>query len=240
VDSARQVLDEIGSRFSDVFGADEVVWVEGPTEVECFPILLKAAGKQMPSGTVIVPLRSTGDLEGKHAKACADIYRNLSAAGSILPTNVAISLDGDKRGSASVASLEAVFGRIVQFLPRSMYENYLLHPGALMALLNSLPTFRETPTTKEEIKAWIEEQGQDVRYRAAKAQPFSPDWLAHVNGALLLDDLFQSISGTKEIYRKTSHSPWLTRWLTENDKEYVRDLLTYVAGLIPGDDATAG
>src|SRR5690349_6197032 len=83
IESARQMLDEIGSRFSDVFGADAVIWVEGPTEVECFPLLVAATGRHMPPGTMIAPLRSTGDLKGRHAKAFADIYRNLSSAGSI-------------------------------------------------------------------------------------------------------------------------------------------------------------
>ena len=65
VDSARQMLDEIGSRLSDVFGADAVIWVEGPTEEECFPLCTcKPTAKQKPPGVVIARLRGTGDLEG--------------------------------------------------------------------------------------------------------------------------------------------------------------------------------
>jgi hypothetical protein len=235
VDSARQMLDEIGSRLSDVFGADAVVWVEGPTEVECFPILLKAEGKQMSPGVAIAPLRSTGDLEGKHAEACADIYRNLSSAGSILPVNVAISLDGDKRGNARVASLEMVFGKIIRFLPRQMYECYLLQPEALASLLNALPTFTGAPTTSEAIENWMHAEGNKTKYGATAVTPMSAEWLSRVNAARLLDDLFQSLSGAKEIYRKTTHSVWLTRWLVENDKACLNELLTYVSELIPSE-----
>lgn len=33
-------LREVGASLADVFGADEVLWVEGPTEEECFPLIL--------------------------------------------------------------------------------------------------------------------------------------------------------------------------------------------------------
>lgn len=233
VDSVRQMLHEIGSRFSDVFGADAVIWVEGPTEVECFPLLLKADGKAMPTGLVIAPLRSTGDLEGKHAKVCADIYRNLSAAGSILPKNVTISLDGDKRESAAVAGLEAVFGKIIQFLPRRMYECYLLHCGAVASLLNSLPTFAEEQTTKVAVETWIHSEGKRAKYGATGLEPLSGEWRSRVNAAFLLDDLFQELSGAKEIYRKTSHSVLLTKWLCSNDPDFISELRAYVSGLVP-------
>jgi predicted ATPase len=232
IDGVRQMLHEIGSRFSDVFGADAIVWVEGPTEVECFPILLNADEKPIPTGLVIAPLRSTGDLEGRHVKVCADIYRNLSAAGSMLPTNVTISLDGDKSGSASVASLEAVFGKIVRFLPRRMYECYLLHPEALVALLNVLPTFAGGKTTTEAVETWIQANGQAAKYGAADDKPLSTHWTVRVNAAVLLDDLFQTLSGAKEIYRKASHSVWLTQWLLENDPDFMRELRDYVSGLV--------
>jgi hypothetical protein len=93
----RQMLSEVGARLSDVFGADQIIWVEGPTEMECFPMLLRAKGIRMPRGLTIAALRNTGDLEGRHAAAFADIYRNLSNASTLLPTPYLISLDGDRQ-----------------------------------------------------------------------------------------------------------------------------------------------
>ena len=34
-------LSEIGASLSNVFGADNILWVEGQTEEECFPLILK-------------------------------------------------------------------------------------------------------------------------------------------------------------------------------------------------------
>jgi hypothetical protein len=81
-----------------VFGVDKVVWVEGPTEVECFQLLLASVNKRLLAGVSIVQLRATGDLEGRHSDIVADIYRNLSKTASLLPKNAVIIMDGDKRG----------------------------------------------------------------------------------------------------------------------------------------------
>ena len=136
--SIKQVLGEVGAQLSDVFGADSVLWVEGPTEVQCFPLLLRAAGRALDSGLTIAPLRSTGDLESRHGAVVADIYRNLSSAHTILPTAVGVSLDGDKRGIKEKENLERAFGSILHFLKRRCYENYL---GSELINL-SAPTIR--------------------------------------------------------------------------------------------------
>ena len=234
MDNAREILEEIGSRLSDVFGADAVIWVEGPTEEECFPLLLKAAEMQMPAGTIIARLRGTGDLEGKRAKACADIYLNLSAAGSILPRNVKICVDGDKRNDRQVANLEAVFRTTVSFLPREMYECYLLHPRGIAALLNTLPSFKDHQVGQEVVEAWINAEGNAPKYRASEAAVLSNDWLRSVDAAHLLGDLFETLSDAKESYRKTAHSPQLTRWLIEHDRAFLEELLAHVKTLFQG------
>lgn len=90
--------------------------------------------------------------------------------------NVLISLDGDKTGSTRVASLEEVFGKIIHFLPRHMFECYLLHPEALAALLNSLPGFADTKVTGDAVKKWIESEGSNPRYKVANLKPMSPEW----------------------------------------------------------------
>ena len=128
--STKQVLAEIGAQLSDVFGADSVLWVEGPTEVQAFPMLLRAAGRALDSGLTIAPLRSTGDLESRHGRIVADIYRNLSSAHTILPATVAVSFDGDKREMKDKENLQRAFGSVLHFLERRCYENYIIHPDA--------------------------------------------------------------------------------------------------------------
>src|SRR5207247_7064382 len=51
--SLRTFLAEIGARLSDVFGDDSILWVEGRTEEECFPKILRKRGRPL-LGTAIV------------------------------------------------------------------------------------------------------------------------------------------------------------------------------------------
>lgn len=44
LDQMRGVLSDLGVSFSDVFGHDKVVWVEGETEETCFPLLAAVDG----------------------------------------------------------------------------------------------------------------------------------------------------------------------------------------------------
>ncbi len=231
--SARQVLAEIGSRMSDVFGADGVLWVEGPTEVECFPLLLKSSRKQMAVGLAIAALRNTGDLEGRHAEAVADIYRNISAAHTIVPVALAVSLDGDKQDISGKETLKRAFGDVLRFLPRRTYENYLLNPAAICAVLNALPGFQGRAVTVDEIAGWLAVHGRDEKFKASADTPHSPAWLVSVDAPRLLDALFQGLSDAREIYRKPLHAVQLTKWILANDPASIQGLTEYVLGLVP-------
>lgn len=76
--SLQTCLAEVGARLSDVFGADQILWVEGRTEESCFPIILRALAGKILMGTVIVGLNNTGELEGRDAERVVDIYSRLS------------------------------------------------------------------------------------------------------------------------------------------------------------------
>lgn len=234
LNSARQVLDELGSQLSDVFGADFVLWVEGPTEVDCFPVLLKALGRELPVGLAIAPLRNTGELESKrHAEIVADIYRNLSSAHTVLPTTIGLSLDGDKKGLDSERTLKIAFGDVIHFLERRCYESYLLHCEAIASLLNSLPSFQSQAVSVDAVRTWIEAEGRKKLYKADNFLPFTKEWMKAVDAPVLLEQLFQDLSGAKETYRKTLHSIELTRWLLANDRAFIQELIDYVASLVP-------
>lgn len=236
--SARQVLDELGSRLSDVFGVDSVVWVEGQTEVDCFPLLLAARNKRLATGVSFVPLRSTGDLEGKHADVIVDIYRNISNASSLLPKNIAIVLDGDKQGNKRVAEWEKAFGVKVTFLDRRTYENYLLHPRAILVCLNSCATFQSSPLGEISVVEVLNRLGRRTEFGAADHAPFSVEWIKWVNAPKLLDEVFRELSGTKEIYRKLIHSNEITKWILINDQEFLQPVVEQVVAAV-GEGAVA-
>lgn len=233
LDQARRVLEEIGSKLSDVLGADAVVWVEGPTEGDCFPLLLESISRPLQAGETIAPLRNTGDLEGRQAEIVADIYRNMTSAGALFPKHMIISFDGDKKEHARSKALSLAFGNVLRFLPRRTYENYLLSAAAIEAVLRSLPTFKAEVLHEGEVDGWIRENGKSKSYSATNTEVWSNEWITQVHAPKLLNDLFQEISKGKEAYDKRLHGAALTKWLIANDPAAIKELVTYVRGLLP-------
>src|SRR5262249_28530235 len=93
-------LAEIGSRLADVFGADNVIFVEGRTEEICFPRILEKISQKGMAGTVIRAVQQTGDLLGdrkKRAELAFDIYSQISSASSIIPPAIAFVFDKEGR-----------------------------------------------------------------------------------------------------------------------------------------------
>lgn len=232
---ARQTLEELGSQLSDVFGADSVVWVEGPTEVQCFPLLLASSHKKATPNVALAALRNTGDLEGRHASAIADIYRNLTTSHAIIPTSVALCLDGDKANIANLRELKDAFGS-VHFLPRRCYENYLLNVRAICEILNALEYFKSRPTDSNTVEAWMLLHGSDPKYGAKELKPFSIEWLQTVDAPKLLNSLFEDSSESTETFRKPLHSVQLTRWLLQHEPDALQELVGFVVSAVPSAD----
>ena len=55
----RHLLADVGARLSDVFGIDRILWVEGGTEEECFPLILRKHYPGHLKGTAILVVRAT-------------------------------------------------------------------------------------------------------------------------------------------------------------------------------------
>lgn len=56
-----------------------------------------------------------------------------------------------------------------------------------------------------------------------------PTWLADVDAARLLKDLFGGLSGSRVAYDKVAHGVALTRWLCENAPEDLREVADLIA-----------
>ena len=237
ITSFRRALLEVGARLSDLFGADNIIWVEGPTEEECFPKIMQAKSVEKPAGLAIIAVRATGDFEGRRASAVAiwEIYERLSTTGNLMPATLAISLDREGRSEADIERAKEVSGGVMHFLPRRCFENYLIHPPAIAAVLNSLPTFAEAPFAQQSVEAWLHANGGDAKYKGDETwngDTHNVRWLIGIKGALLLHDLFLALSDTKEEYRKVEHGIALTEWICQRNPEHFSDLARYIQGLM--------
>ncbi|MBX9934872.1 MAG: DUF853 family protein [Methylobacterium sp.] len=228
----RAAFDELGVHISDVFGYDAIIWVEGKTEERCFPLLLKAAGKELPARTAFVSVVNTGDLDRKNAELVWKIYRRLSTQSAFAPPAIAISLDTELRSAEFRAELIKQSNCLVKFLPRRTFENYLLHAEAIAAVLGAEA---KTPTVSTaDVQKWISDHRSDAKYYRGVSQTDADDWKINVDAPKLLHDLVKELTNATHDYssRKAHFSFALTSWLVANDAAFLAEAVDYVVGLL--------
>jgi hypothetical protein len=235
-DQGRCLL-EVGARLSDVFGSDEIIWVEGDTEEICFRLIIQDLMKKPLLGRAIVAVRNVGDLEGKRpsAKMIWEIYSQFSKSNALIPPAIAFVFDREQRTEAERTDLASRTLGKVRFLPRRMYENYLLIPEAIQAVLSALPSFQGASLTAERVKEWLETNGGKRTYIDEPSERInitSKTWLEKVNGAKLLHDLFAQLSENREEYRKTVNSVQLTEWLVANNPGSLAEMKEFLESIL--------
>jgi len=239
-DHTRMYLRDIGARLSDVFGADAILWVEGPTEERCFPLLVTGLLDRPLMGTLIRSVIAVGDLERKDAGRVWEIYERLSSGGGLLPPALGFIFDREDRDDTMRLDLERRSKGRVAFLPRRMYESYLVHPQAIAAVIQGLPDFRAEPMTVEEVTAWLDEHRWDRQFIGRDIPDERRDetrWHEIADAARLLNALFNDLSATRYTYRKVEHGTLLTRWLIAHAPDTLSDVTALLAAAVARVDA---
>ncbi|MEK7724744.1 MAG: AAA family ATPase [Acidobacteriota bacterium] len=234
----RKTLDEIGVRFSDVFFAENILWVEGPTEEKAFPLILEKAGKIL--DVTILPLVHTDDFRekkkaGKHAKLAFEIYKRLSEGNALTPPFVAVILDKEDAGEQELKELEKLGEGKLKFIPQRMYENYLIDFPAITEVLNEEILEESEKVSVKQVEEWVEEKRQAMflsKKDTGKEVLDFTDWLKQFHAAELLESLFSELSNKTVEYRKTTHSVELTKWLLENKPEQLKELQDFLVSII--------
>lgn len=228
------VLREVGVKLSDFFGSDSVLWVEGDTEELCFPLIFSQIIKQPLLGTVILGVLAPGDFEGKHSKTIFNIYSKLSKGQGLLPPAIGFIFDREKRddtqrdGLIRQSKVDNNNKQTVFFTSRRMYENYLLNPAAIAAVISSSEGASETINV-EAIQGWLEEHRWSKTYFKQERLPREDQrtnewWCEKVHGARLLQDLFEQflIGNT---YDKKEHGLAITKWIIKNSPEDLNEIV---------------
>lgn len=224
-------LTEIGSRLSDIFGADNILWVEGKTEEICFPkIIAKTAGlSQM--GTSILAVKNTGDFDGKHSKTIFDIYSKLTKGQGLMPPAVGFIFDREKKTEQDIRDIQKQSDNKVLFTQRRMFENYIIHPKAIYAVLNSIP---DVTVEEKSIIKFIDENRWKPEFIVEKHTHDKTigNWQIYVNGAKFLEKMFSALTESKVLYDKIEHSVALAEWLIDNSFEELKEYQDMIRTLI--------
>jgi hypothetical protein len=215
-------LDEVGVRLSDVFGMDKILWVEGPTEEKCYPQIITNILKKSLRGIQILAVKNTGDLEGRRAHIIFDVYDKLSGSPNLFPPAIGFIFDKEERTKQQMEDLRKRSSNPVEFLPRRMYENYLLDSGAIASVINELD--QEKVITVSDVDAVLEE------CKNANCKKDSSDGKL-VDGANILKNIFLKLTESRVGFSKTRDSVKLTEWLIANKPESLKEISDILAKL---------
>jgi energy-coupling factor transporter ATP-binding protein EcfA2 len=234
IDSMHLVLREMGASLSDVYGADRLLWVEGPTEQVCFVRIIERLMKRPLAGTAIVAVQDVGRLSGlkKSADLVLDIYEKLSGMGAIIPPVLGFSFDREGRTQAKIDDIKRRSRNKFHFLPRRMIENYFIDEDAIAAVIS---TEMRKSITVEQVKKCIEAYREE--YNSKFQSDSSADISASVydgDGAALLTKVFEELSERTVMYHKVQHGALLTDWLIDNKPTLLSGLAEYIDRLLSG------
>ena len=228
----RLLLSEVGARLSDVFGADNILWVEGATEEFCFPLIVEKVLQRPLLGTKIIGVTQTGDFEGKHSDLILQIYDRLTKGSGLIPPAIGFIFDREGRSKQDQDDLIRRSQGKVVFLPRRMYENYLLNSHAIASVVSQIEGFRDSPVTPEEVEHWLHCNRIDKKYydsNICESERTGEGWMRDVHGAKLLETIFKEFSELRFEYDKVKYGVSITEWILENTPTDLTEVANVIA-----------
>jgi predicted ATPase len=229
----KTLLADIGVSAIDVFGADKIIWVEGETEEECFPLILQRTLKAIPPGLDFLAVRSVDEVVRKQGTddLTFELYRKLSSEAAIVPKLLKFSFDREMRSDEYLKKATEDTKGKVQFLPARHYECFLLNEAALSAILSAESAIlgRE-PVSVADIKDWAGKNADKYGGQTPWTGSIEDHkWRERADAANLLKQLFSDFLLAQ--YSKTKHSRSLTEWLLDNNPEFLSTLSAYIQSL---------
>ncbi|MGR4844946.1 AAA family ATPase [Rhizobium sp. LARHSG275] len=240
VSQLRALTSELGLSMTDVFASDRVIWVEGPTEELAFPYIFEetrddSASERQQRAPQFTAVVATGDFTAKRTRPelVFDIYDRLSNAASVLSGAVTFAFDAEGLTEKQREDLtRQAKGRLL-FLPRRLFECYLLHPAAITSVINTW--LEEEPVSVDAVEGFLSGEGGSAKYKAANewnGDWKNEKWLDKVDAANLLSDLFNSLSGARLPFSKRVHSFAILKEILASDRAHVEDLTHFVKQLV--------
>lgn len=235
VDTFREVAEHLGVSMADVFAADRVIWVEGPTEELCFPLLFQwETGEVLPRGTIFTSVLATGDFLAKRRdkQLVYQVYQRLSQAAVPLVVSAAFSFDSENLTDKEKEDMVRDAQGAVHFLPRRHIECYLINPRAIAEFLSERDhTARAISATAVATKLADLAAGE-FKIPEWNGDIWNPAWLARVDAANLIAQACAQLSEQRVTFNKKNDTLALLKGVKADAPGQVAELCRYVEGLV--------
>lgn len=233
----KNAFKEIGIKQSDFFFSDNILWVEGETEEKAFPLILEKIDVENYTILPVMPSEIRNRKAArKNTKNIFKIYKQLSGTEALIPSNIVIVLDREDYNENDLHDDKKEFGESLHFIPRRMFENYLLDAEAITTIYNETAIEDAPKVTLKQVTKWINDNKGNSKYTSKRNKDkeiySSDDWIKDVDSAKLLYDLFTQLSDSTNPFYKTTHSVMLTEWLLKNKPEQLSELKDFLLEIL--------
>jgi len=242
LDAFREVAQHLGVSMADVFAADRVIWVEGPTEELCFPLLYRhATGKALPRGTIFTSVMATGDFQTnrRDKQLVYQIYERLSQVAMPLVASVAFSFDSEKLTDVEKQEMIRNSHNRMHFLPRRMIECYLVNADAIAAFIGERDSEQADIDTAD-VERKLAELASSSKYKTAEWNNdlANESWLAKVDAAKLIADACSDLSQHRVTFNKKDDTLALLQLVLGANPDQLGGLTAYVRSLVDAVEAS--
>lgn len=232
----REVAEHLGVSMADVFAADRVIWVEGPTEELCFPLVYQqATGQPLPRGTIFTSVLATGDflVKRRDKELVYKIYQRLSRVAVPLTVSVAFSFDSENLSENEKERMIQDSKGAMYFLPRRMIECYLVNAEAIASFINQ----RESEAARVNaalVDAKLMELAGSEKFLISEWKGTLEDepWLAKIDAANLIADACAQISDQRVIFNKKDDTLALLQIVQTVNSDQINELSAYVNKIV--------
>ena len=236
VETLRGLAAHLGFSLADVFAAERVIWVEGPTEELCFPYLYQKTTAPVPKGTIFASVIATGDFiaKGRTRELVYEVYTRLSAAASTFVVEVAFSFDSENLTDHAKDKMRKNAQGRLHFLPRRHFECYLIDAEAISAFLISKDASLAQRVTVQVVVEAIKEVASlcSLRIPEWDGRITNTKWLSRVDAAKLIHTVCAKLSDQRVIFSKKDDSLFILRHILEQRPDQLSELITYVKKLV--------
>lgn len=151
-----------------------------------------------------------------------------------LVKSVTFSFDRETLSDSQMRKLnKRATGRLL-FLPRRLFECFLLDPSAIAALITThVPDLAES-VSPNDVLTYLLSVGGNQKFKASKQwndDIFDEKWLAEVDGAALLKEACNRLTENRLAFSKTRHSLELLQHILKHNRERLGGLIDYVRKL---------
>lgn len=182
IEELKACLLALGTSLTDFYGADQVLWVEGPTEEAILEEIRNSEYGAFLSGVNVIHVKNTGDFEQRsetRRNSCINAHKRMAENNCLLNIRTQFFFDRENKSDAQIEDRKREMGSKIEleYTKRSMLENYLLDPEEVAAILR-----------KESINVNAEDIAQEfLRLRNGADEE---NWKKTADGAAVLKDVF--------------------------------------------------